>query len=154
MKKHLTYAIAALFATALVASAAPEGEMMGKEKAAWQAYKDKNEEAFTKLAAPEYHSVYDSGIRTLADEMAAMKGFTLNSFVFSDFKSASPDPDTAINTYTVKMDAMSGDEKISGMVNAASVWRKINGEWRVVFHTSVPQKDEKMAVEEKSAEKK
>ena len=45
MKKQITYLMTALLATIAVSNAAPpdKATMEGKEKAAWQAFKDKNE---------------------------------------------------------------------------------------------------------------
>ena len=44
MKRHISYAMTALLATIAVSNAAPpdKAAMEGKEKAAWQAFKDKN----------------------------------------------------------------------------------------------------------------
>lgn len=67
MKKYLTYAIATFVATTVVAIASPEVEMMlqSKEKAAWQAFKDKNGDDFKKLVATKMMAVYADGIYNL-----------------------------------------------------------------------------------------
>ena len=55
MKKYLTYAIAAFFATMVVAFASPETEMLqSKEKAAWQAFKDKKADDFKRWFRPTW----------------------------------------------------------------------------------------------------
>ena len=47
MKKYITYAMTAFFATIAVSIAAPDKDaMMAKEKAAWQAFKDKKSDEF------------------------------------------------------------------------------------------------------------
>ena len=54
MKKLMSYTLIALLATIAVSTAAPDkDEMMAKEKAAWQAFKDRDAEAFQKLVAEE-----------------------------------------------------------------------------------------------------
>ena len=50
MKTQLTYAVAILLATIAVATAAPDKDaIMAKEKAAWQAFKDKKADDFKKV---------------------------------------------------------------------------------------------------------
>ena len=50
MKKLMSYTMIALLATIAVSIAAPDkDEIMAKEKAAWQAFKDKNADGFKKV---------------------------------------------------------------------------------------------------------
>lgn len=139
MKKYLTCTLAALLTTVMVTAAAPDATVMAMEKAAWQAYKDKNADAFRALASKDYHSIYTDGMRTLDEEMEGMKTMKMDSFEFSDFASVNPDADTIVTMYKVKMEGARGEKKYSGMHNAGSVWRKTDGEWHVVFHTTMPQ---------------
>jgi hypothetical protein len=144
MKKYITYAMTALFATISVSIAAPDKDaMMAKEKAAWQTYKDKNSDEFGKLLHADFMAVYSDGVYTMQKEMDSLKTSDLKSFSFSDFNVAFSDADTATITYKVTMEATLDGKDASGTYNAGSVWRKQNGEWRVVFHTNV--KEEKPA---------
>ena len=71
MKKYITYAMTALFATIAVSIAAPDKDaMMAKEKAAWQAFKDKKSDEFRKVLHADFMGVYADGIQTLQKEMA------------------------------------------------------------------------------------
>ena len=55
----MIYTMTALFATIAVSIAAPDKDaMMAKEKAAWQAFKDKNAADFKKVVAADFLGVY------------------------------------------------------------------------------------------------
>ena len=64
MKKQITYLMTALFATIAVSNSAmpDKATMEGKEKAAWQAFKDKNEAEFKKVVDKDIRCVYEDGI--------------------------------------------------------------------------------------------
>ena len=66
MKKHLSLAVTALFATVAVSLAGPDkAAMEAKENAAWQAYKDKKADAFQKVVDKDIKCVYDTGLADL-----------------------------------------------------------------------------------------
>ena len=143
MKKHLSYAVAILIAVTAVATASPETDgIEAKEKAAWQAYKDKKSDDFKKLTAAEYVGVYSDGTYDIARELASMMKVDMKSFTLSDFKVTMPDANTAIATYKAKVEAKMGGEDESANYNVGSVWIKQNGEWRNVFHTNVDIDDD------------
>jgi hypothetical protein len=87
MKKQITYLITALLATIAVSSAAPPDKttMQGKEKAAWQAFKDKNEADFKKVVDKDFRGVYDDGILNMQQELDGMKKWDMKSFEISDY---------------------------------------------------------------------
>jgi hypothetical protein len=79
MKKLMIYAMAALFATIAVSIAAPNKDaMMEKEKAAWQAFKDKKSDDFKKLVDKDFRGVYAEGISSLQKELDDMKKWDMN----------------------------------------------------------------------------
>src|SRR5438874_3876369 len=141
MKKYMTYAMTALFATiAISIAAAPDKDaMMTKEKAAWQSFKDKKTDEFTKLLSPNFMAVYADGIETKQQEIDSMKKWDLKSFAFSDFKLAMTDADTALVTYTVKVDGTVDGQDATGTYNASSIWQMKSGEWHPIFHTNMKQ---------------
>ena len=144
MKKYMTYAMTALFATIALSIAAPDkAAMETKEKAAWQSFKDKKTDEFQKLLSPDFMAVYADGIQTKQQEIDLMKKWDLKSFAFSDFKLVMTDADTALVTYQVKVEATVEGKDASGTYNAASIWQMKNGEWHPIFHTNV--KEEKPA---------
>jgi hypothetical protein len=139
MKKYLTYAIAALFATTVVAFASPEVEMalQSKENAAWQAFKDKKGDDFKKLVATKMMAVYADGIYNLQKEIDQMSKMDMKSFSLSDFTLVMSDANTAIVTYKAKIEASVEGNDISGDYNAGSVWQIKNNEWHAIFHSDM-----------------
>ena len=140
MKKYITYAVTAFFTTVAVSIAAPDKDaMMTKEKAAWQAFKDKKTDEFTKLLSPDFMAVYADGIQTKQQEIDSMKKWDMKSFALSDFKLVMTDADTALITYTVKVEATVDGKEASGDYNAGSIWQMKKGEWHPIFHTNTKQ---------------
>ena len=89
MKKYITCTMIALFATIAVSSAAmpDKAAMEAKEKSAWQAFKDKNEDAFKKVVDKDIRCVYADRISTsIQNELADMQKWDMKSFEISDFE--------------------------------------------------------------------
>jgi len=141
MKKHLRYAIIAFFATVAVCIAATpdKAAMEGKEKAAWQAFKDKNEADFKKLVDKDIRCVYDTGVSNMAKELDAMKKWDMKSFEISDYDIFSDEKDVIVSTYTVKVEGTFDGKDVSGTYNAGSVWKKEGSNWLAIFHTNIKQ---------------
>ena len=86
MKKLLSYTMITLLATIAVSIAAPDkDEIMAKEKAAWQAFKDKNADDFKKVVDGDMVGVYADGIANMAKELADMQKWDMKSFKISDY---------------------------------------------------------------------
>lgn len=68
MKKLITYIITALVATIAISFAAPDDKeaIISKEKAAWQAFKDKKTDEFKKLLSTDLVAVYADGTQSAA----------------------------------------------------------------------------------------
>ena len=140
MKKSLSYAVALLLAGIAVSFAGPDkAAVEAKEKAAWQAYKDKNADAFKKVVDKDIKCVYADGVSDMAKELADMKTWDIKSIEFSNFDMFSDEKDVIVTTYTVKLDATAGGKDMSGTYNAGSVWKEENGKWLAIFHTNVKQ---------------
>jgi hypothetical protein len=132
--------MAALFATIAVSMAAPNKDaIMEKEKAAWQAFKDKKSDEFKKLLSPNFMAVYSDGIYNKPQEIDSMKKWDMKSFALSDFTLVMTDADTALVTYQVKMEGTSEGKDMSGGYNCGSVWQMKKGEWHPIFHTNMKQ---------------
>jgi len=137
MKKYITYAMTALFATIAVSIAAPDKDaMMAKETAAWQAFKDKKSDDFKKVVHADFRGVYVEGISTMQTEMDDMKKWDMKSFAISDYNVVSVGADT-MSTYKVTIEGTYDGKDASGTYNAGSVWTKHKGEWQAIFHTNV-----------------
>jgi hypothetical protein len=140
MKKYMTYAMTALFATIAVSIAAPDkAAMEAKEKAAWQAFKDKKADDFKKLVDKDFRGVYAEGVSNMQKTLDDMEKWDMKSFTISDFDSFSDEPDVIVTTYTVKIEGTYDGKDHSGTYNSGSVWKKEKGTWMIIFHTNAKQ---------------
>lgn len=141
MKKLVTYTVITLLATSAMSFAATpdKAAMEGKEKAAWQAFKDKNEAEFKKLVDKDVRGVYDTGVANMAGELDAMKKWDMKSFAISDYDIFSDEKDVIVSTYTVKVEGTFDGKDMSGTYNAGSVWKKEGSSWLAIFHTNIKQ---------------
>jgi hypothetical protein len=137
----MLHPIIVLFAAISVSIAATpdKAAMEGKEKAAWQAFKDKNEAEFKKLVDKDVRAVYDSGVMNISNELDAMKKWDMKSFAISDFNMFSDEKDVIVSTYTVKVEGTFDGKDMSGTYNAGSVWKKEGSNWLAIFHTNIKQ---------------
>src|SRR5438034_2827675 len=105
MKKYISYTMIALLATVAISTAATnEDAMMEKEKAAWQAFKDKKPDDFKKVVSADVIAVYDEGISNMQKELDDMQKWDMKSFAISDYKITSEGPNVVISTYIVKVE--------------------------------------------------
>ena len=141
MKKYLTCTIVALLATVAVSMAATpdKAAMEAKEKAAWQAFKDKNEAEFKKLVDKDIRCVYDTGVSNMTKELDGMKKWDMKSFEISNFDIFSDEKDVIVSTYTAKVEGTFDGKDMSGTYNAGSVWKKEGNNWLAIFHTNIKQ---------------
>ena len=138
MKKYISYAITILLASTAVSMAAPDkAAMEAKEKAAWQAFKDKKADDFKKVVDKDIRCVYADGIANLEKELADMKKCDMKSFAISDFDTFSDEKDVMVTTYKVKIEGTVDSKDVSGTYNAGSVWKKEGNDWLAIFHTNI-----------------
>jgi hypothetical protein len=116
-------------------SAANETTITDLEKSAWEAYKNKQTDAFKALLSKDYFGVYADGNKTLDVEVADMAKTELRDYSFADVKVVFPHPKVAVITYKATQHATSGGNDISGTYNSGSVWVQQGGKWAGVFHT-------------------
>lgn len=140
MKKLMSYTMIALLTTVAVSIAAPDkDEMMAKEKAAWQAFKEKNADEFKKVADHDMVGVYADGIANMTKEIEDMRKWDMKSFKISDYTAISDEPDVMVTSYKVTIEGTFDGKDASGTYNAGSVWKIENGKWLAIFHTNVLQ---------------
>jgi hypothetical protein len=138
MKKSLSYAVALLLAGIAVSFAGPDkAAIEKKENAAWQAFKDKNADAFKKVVDKDIKCVYAEGVSDMAKELSDMKKWDIKSFTISDYAMFSDEKDIAVTTYTVKVDGTMDGKDMSGTYNAGSVWKQEGKDWLAIFHTNI-----------------
>jgi len=116
-------------------SAANESTITDLEKSTWEAYKNKQADAFKALMSKDYSGVYAEGVKTLDGELAAMAQSDLRDYSFSDVKVVFPHPKMAIMTYKAAVQASTNGKDISGTYNSGSVWVQQGGKWIGAFHT-------------------
>lgn len=142
MKKRLVaYSVTTLLATIAISFAATpsKDEIMKKENAAWQAYKDKDVTAFKKMADKDIRCVYPEGISNLQKELDDMQKWDIKSFALSNYDSFSDEKDVIVTTYTVKIEGTYNGKDMSGTYNSGTVWKLEDGAWMAIFHTNIKQ---------------
>ena len=139
MNKLITYTVTALLATTAISFAATPNKaaMEAKEKAAWQAFKDKNEADFKKVVDKDFRGVYAESISNMQNELDDMKKWDMKSFEISDYDIFSDEKDVVVTTYKVKIEGTYDGKDMSGTYNAGTVWKQENGKWMAIFHTNV-----------------
>ena len=138
MKKLLSIAVTAFFATAAISLASPDKDAITvAEKDAWQNIKDKKFDAFQKMLAADFRGVYASGINKADKEAAEVRTLDFKSVTLGEMDVVFIDKDAALVTYQVTIQGSEGGKDISGKANAASIWKKDGNDWRIVFHTDV-----------------
>ena len=138
MKKCITYSVALFFAMAAAGFAAPDkAAILEKEKAAWQAFKDKKADDFKKVVDKDFRGVYADGVSDMDKELSDMKKWDMKSFAISHYTAFSDEKDVMVTTYTVKIEGTFDGKDASGTYNSGSVWKQENGAWMAIFHTNV-----------------
>jgi hypothetical protein len=138
MKKYITYAMTVLFATIAVSIAAPDkAAIEAKEKAAWQAFKDKKADDFKKLVSADLVAVYAQGIMNMKAELDTMAKTDVKSFSLSDFNVVMTDANTAIVSYKATVESTSEGKDNSGNYNCGSIWQMKKGQWQAIFHSDM-----------------
>jgi hypothetical protein len=146
MKKPFILCCVAMIAAAPVCFGQARPDKAGKapakaatitdlEKSAWEAYKNKQAEAFKALLSKDYCGVSVDGVKTLDVEVAGMSKSELRDYSFADMKVVFPRGGVAIITYKATQQATSDGKDVSGTYNCGSVWVKESGKWLAVFHT-------------------
>ncbi|MEY2577954.1 MAG: hypothetical protein QOI49_778 [Verrucomicrobiota bacterium] len=140
MKRLITYSAAVFLAMTVIGLAgADEDAIQTKEKAAWQAFKDKKGDDFKKVVDKDFRGVYAESIANMDTELADMKKWEMKSFAISAYKTFSDEKDVIVATYVVKLEGTYDGKDASGTFNAGSVWKKEGSDWLAIFHTNVKQ---------------
>jgi hypothetical protein len=123
-------------ATETKSTAAPsEADIIAKEKASWDGFKQKDEALFKKSLAPEYYGVTASGVSDIAASIAGMKDTELTDVTFADWKMTTIDKDAVLLTYTATVQASyKGKPVPAGPYYEASAYINRNGEWVNVYY--------------------
>jgi hypothetical protein len=116
-------------------SAPSESAITDLEKSAWEAYKNKQADAFKALMSKDYCGVYAEGVKNLDAELADLAKTDLRDYSFTDVKVVFPHPKMAVITYKAKVQTSMSGTDMSGTYNSGSVWVQQGGKWVGAFHT-------------------
>jgi hypothetical protein len=115
-----------------------EADMIAKEKAAWDAFKRKDADAFKKLLAPEYVEVTPNGPGDTAATLAAMKDVEISDLAFADWKMTQIDKDLVLLTYTTTQKGTYKGQAFDGTNRHGAAWINRNGEWLAIYFQETP----------------
>jgi uncharacterized protein DUF4440 len=116
-------------------SAPSEAAITDLEKSAWEAYKNKQADAFKALMSTDYYGVYAEGVKNLDAEVADMAKSDLREYSFADVKVVFPHPKVAVVTYKATVQASADGKDVSGTYNCGSVWVQKGSKWLGAFHS-------------------
>ncbi len=116
-------------------SADAVGELRGLERAAWQAYKEKDASAYRKLLDSGYVNVGGDGIFGVEKEIRDMARSGVESFSLSTMAVSFPAPNVAVVTYLVSVTRAGKLPSQAVPFYDASVWVRSEGTWKTVLHT-------------------
>jgi hypothetical protein len=124
--------------------ASNEQALMTNEKATWKNLVDKKYDAFGKLLADDYQSVYGLSRNTKESELGGIVQTTFKSAVVSDLKVQWASDKVGIVTALVKAEIVGADAKAAVTTfRTTSVYANREGAWLLVFHTDEPLTDAK-----------
>jgi len=111
-----------------------------REKAGWEAYKNKDAKAFTQLATSDYTAVIADGKppRDLQGTLEAMNAVTIHHYACSDFKLTILGPNAAVLSYNASVKVtLGGDQAQDVKLAVTDVWVRRGGQWKAVrYHES------------------
>jgi len=112
-----------------------EADAIAKEKAAWDAIKNKDYEAYGRLLADDSVEVIPSAVHDKSATLAGVKEFEPTEITFSDWKYLPIDKDAVVIVYHVNVKGkFQGKEFPPQSVRASSAWVNRNGTWVAVYH--------------------
>jgi hypothetical protein len=124
---------------ATASPAITEADAIAKEKAIWDAIKNKDYDAFSNSLAAEQLEVLPEGVSDKTQSIAGVKEFEPSELTFSDWKLMPVDKDAFILTYSVTMKGKyRGREFPSETARASSAWVNRGGKWEAIYHQETP----------------
>lgn len=122
-------------ATTPAAVAISEADVIAKEKAIWDAIKNKDYETFGNMLADTQVEVLPDGVYDKAGSIAGVKEFEPTEVTFSDWKYLPIDKDAVVIVYHVDVKAKyKGKEMPPQSARASSAWVNRNGKWVATYH--------------------
>lgn len=126
-------------ANATATAAMTEADAIAKEKAIWDAIKNKDYDAFGNMLAEDQIEVTREAVYDKAGSITAVKEFEPSEVSFSDWKFMSIDKDAYVVTYTVNVKGKySGKEFPAETNRCSSAWVNRGGKWLAMYHQECP----------------
>ncbi len=118
-----------------------EAEAVAKEKAIWEAIKNKDYDAFAAMLADEQVEVLDIGVLDKAGSIAGVKELEISEVSFSDWKLLPIDKDAVVLTYKVDYKGKyKGRAFPPASSRSSSAWVHRGGKWVAMYHQECPVK--------------
>jgi hypothetical protein len=118
-----------------------EADAIAKEKAVWDAIKNKDYDAFGSMLADGSVEVTGEGVLDKAGSIAGAKDFEPTEVTFSDWKFTSVDKDAFLVTYTANVKGkFKGKEFPPQAGRCSSAWVYRGGKWLATYHQECPVK--------------
>jgi hypothetical protein len=113
-----------------------------REKQGWEAFKNKDRNGFSAIAADDYTAVIadGNGERDLNGTLDSMKEITINSYTLSDFKLTSMGASAALLRYKASANYTIGTQPISGKLAVSDIWVKRGSQWKSLRYQETEMK--------------
>ncbi|MCM3903370.1 MAG: nuclear transport factor 2 family protein [Pyrinomonadaceae bacterium] len=119
----------------LIAAPISEADVIAKEKAIWDAIKNKDYETFGNMLADSQIEVLPDAVHDKAASIAGVKEFEPTEVTFSDWKYLPIDKDAVVIVYRVDVKGKSkGKEFPPISARSSSAWVNRNGKWVATYH--------------------
>jgi hypothetical protein len=115
-----------------------EAQITALEKAAWEAWKNKNSSWFQTNLAEDALLVNSDGVNNKSQIVKGISDCEIKSYSLNDFKFISLDKNSALVTFTAMQDGACRGVTLPSTVRASSVYVKRGGKWLSVFYTETP----------------
>jgi hypothetical protein len=112
-----------------------EAEVIAKEKAAWDAVRQKDFAGFRQIMAGDGIYVSHHGVLDPAGTVNEIKELDLTNVSFFDWKVLPIDKDAVLVTYTAHINGrIKGQPLVSSSVRGSTAWVKRDGQWLAIYH--------------------
>jgi predicted small secreted protein len=112
-----------------------QSDLEAKERAAYDAIKAKNWDAFGAMLAEEFVAVSEEGVEARAAMLEGMKKYELAEYTLSDFRMVRADADLAVITYTFNGKSTYDGKASPGKPERVSTaWVNRGGKWLAAYH--------------------
>lgn len=116
-----------------------ESDAIAKEKAIWDAIKNKDYDSFSNFLAAEQLEILPEGVSDKTQSLAGVKEFEPSELTFTDWKFMPIDKDSFILNYSVTMKGKyKGKEFPAETARASSAWVNRGGKWEAIYHQETP----------------